>query len=149
MKIYRANRFRDDRLQSRASLYLLGGQSIGWRLRLTLLGYRPNKSFTGTNPFGHEEPSRRWISFLQLMSWATSGTSRADHVTFTSTGRANSDFSTAGFLRPSFTTPSRRVWPPVTRGVESMCSIVSTVGGFYTIDRLQLVSSSRRLWLFH
>ena len=36
-----------------------------------------------------------------------------------------------------------------TRGVESMCSIVSTVGGFYTIDRLQLVSSSRRLWLFH
>ena len=34
-------------------------------------------------------------------------------VALTSTGRANSDFSTAGFLRPSFTTPSRRVCPPL------------------------------------
>ena len=60
-------------------LYLLGRQSIGWRLRLTLLGYRPTKSFTGTNPFGHEEPSRRAHS---LLSYASHLVCRATCITF-------------------------------------------------------------------
>ena len=75
---------------------------------------RDQLQLSGYLPRGPRVGSTYRVAFVHPIGMTCKlAAGNSPRAAITSTGRANSDFSTAGFLRPSFTTPSRRVCPPI------------------------------------